>query len=231
MLIVTNTYTSGAAVSGKRLRVNGLNSEYIMRLFDPVGTNSITSGFVYASFIANANYVPSAGQGTYFATFNDVIPNSPPDGTSATNGFDFRGRVFEIGNTNAWPFTNTVSLTYRFGVANAAGDPAQGGGPSIVYVPIDLVKNVDYQVVLKYDIDNAVAYLWVNPASESDTRQHGRSDQRPRRRRQWPGRAALPPANGRGHGGHPRCRRRRLLCRCDDQSHPVRCWSPPTITP
>ena len=28
---------------------------------------------------------------------------------------------------------------------------------------------MDYQVVLKYDIDNAIAYLWVNPASESDT--------------------------------------------------------------
>ena len=34
---------------------------------------------------------------------------------------------------------------------------------------MDLIKNVDYQVVLKYDIDNAVAYLWVNPASENDT--------------------------------------------------------------
>jgi hypothetical protein len=167
MLIVTNSYTSGAAVSGKMLRVNGLNSEYVMRLFDPVATNSTMGGTVYASFIANANYVPAAGQGTYFACFNDVA--SPLDGTSATNGFGFRGRVFEIGNTNAWPFTTTVSLTYRFGVANAAGDPAQGGGPSIIYVPIDLIKNVDYQVVLKYDIDNAIAYLWVNPASESDT--------------------------------------------------------------
>jgi hypothetical protein len=166
-LIITNTYFSGAAESGKRLRINGLNSEYIMRLFDPVGTNSTMGGTVYASFIANANYVPSAGQGTYFACFNSVA--SPLDGTSATNGFDFRGRVFEIGNTNAWPFTSTVSLTYRFGVANAAGDPAQGGGPSIIYVPVDLVKNVDYQVVLKYDIDNAIGYLWVNPASESDT--------------------------------------------------------------
>ena len=167
-LIVTNTYTSGAAVNGKRLRVNGLNSEYVMRLFDPVATNSTTAGTAYASFIASANFVPSAGQGTYFATFNDVI--SPADGgAAATNGFDFRGRVFEIGNTNAWPFTNTVSLTYRFGVANAAGDPAQGGGPSILYVPVDLIRNVDYQVVLKYDIDFAIAYLWVNPASESDT--------------------------------------------------------------
>jgi len=169
MLIVTNTYTSGAAVNGKHLRVNGLNSEYVMRLFDPVNTNSVMSGTVYASFIANANYVPGAGAGTYFATFNDVVPSIPPDGTSATNGFDFRGRVFEIGNTNVYPFTSTTAGTFRYGVANAAGDPAQGGGPSILYVPIDLVKNVDYQVVLKYDIDNAEATLWVNPASELDT--------------------------------------------------------------
>ena len=166
-LIVTNTYTSGAAVSGKRLRINGLNSEYIERWLDPTTggiTNTFGSGVIYASFIANANFVPNAGAGTYFACFNDGgVP------FSATNGFEFRGRVYEIGNTNAWPFTNTVSLTYRFGVANAAGDPAQPSpGPS-AYVPFDLIKNVDYQVVLKYDIDNAVAYLWVNPASESDT--------------------------------------------------------------
>jgi hypothetical protein len=168
-LIVTNTYTSGAAVNGKMLRVNGLNSQYVMRLFDSAATNSLQNGSVYASFIANANFVPSAGQGTYFATFNGVYPFSPPDGTSATNSFQFRGHVYEIGNTNVFPNTNTVGLTYRFGVANNAGDPAQGGGPSIIYVPIDLIKGVDYQVVMKYDIDNAVAYLWVNPASESDT--------------------------------------------------------------
>ena len=124
VLVVTNSYTSGAAISGKMLRVNGLNSEYVMRLFDPINTNSITGGTVYASFIANANYVPAAGKGTYFACFNSVV--SPSDGgAAATNGFDFRGRIYEIGNTNAWPYTNTVSLTYRFGLANAEGDPAQ----------------------------------------------------------------------------------------------------------
>ncbi|MEY2427701.1 MAG: hypothetical protein QOJ40_586, partial [Verrucomicrobiota bacterium] len=164
MLIVTNTYTSGAATSSKRLRVNGLNSEYIMRLFDPVNTNATSSGLLYASFTASANFVPATGVGTYFAAFNDL--GSPP---SATNGFNFRGRVFEIGSTNAYPFTNRLSGLYQFGVANAAGDPAAGGLPSTLFVPVDAVKSVDYQVVLKYDIDNGVAYLWVNPASESDT--------------------------------------------------------------
>ena len=74
-LIVTNTYTSGAAVSGKRLRINGLNSEYIERWFDPTTggiTNTFGGGVIYASFIANANFVPSAGAGTYFACFNDA---------------------------------------------------------------------------------------------------------------------------------------------------------------
>lgn len=167
LLIVTNTYTSGAAVSSRRLRVNGLNQEYIMRLFDPVTTNSYPTGagtILYASFTVNANFVPGAGAGTYFAAFNDL--GTPP---SATNGFEFRGRVFEIGSTNAYPFTNTVAGTFKFGVANAAGDPAQGGGPSILYVPIDLIRSVDYQVVLKYDIDNAIGYIWVNPATENDT--------------------------------------------------------------
>jgi Immunoglobulin domain len=169
-LVVSNTYTSGAAVSGKRLRINGLNNEYVMRLFDQVNTNAVTSGTLYASFIANANFVPGAGAGTYFATFDDL--GSP---ASATNGFNFRGRVFEIGNTNAYPFTSTTAGTFHYGVANGAGDPAQGGGPSILNVPIDLIKNVDYQVVLKYVVDNgnpaeqATATLWINPASESDT--------------------------------------------------------------
>jgi hypothetical protein len=169
-VILSRTYTSGAAVNGRRLSISGIKSEYIMRLFDPINTNAVTAGTIYASFIANANFVPGAGQGTYFATFNDL--GTPP---SATNGFNFRGRVFEIGNTNVFPFTNTTPSTFRYGVANGAGDPAQGGGPSILYVPIDLIRNVDYQVVLKYVIDNgnpadaATATLWVNPASEGDT--------------------------------------------------------------
>lgn len=172
-LVVTNTYTSGAAVGGKRLRVNGLNSEYVERFLDTTTggvTNGFTGGTLYASFIVSANFVPSAGAGTYFATFTD---NGGLPGDAAfdpsTNGFQFRGRVFQIGNTNVFPFTSTVAGTYKFGVANAAGDPAQGGGPSILYVPIDLIKNIDYQVVLKYDVGNASATLWVNPSSESDT--------------------------------------------------------------
>ena len=125
------------------------------------------SGLVYASFVANANFVPAAGVGTYFACFDNADTNQPPQ--NITNGFDFRGRIYEIGITNAYPFTNTVANTFRYGIANAEGDPAQSNPGPNVYVPIDMLKNIDYQLVLKYDIDNAIAYLWVNPASESDT--------------------------------------------------------------
>jgi hypothetical protein len=165
-IMVTNTYTSGAAMNGKKLRINGLNSEYIMRLFDPATTNVYHSGVVYASFIANANYVPAAGVGTYFAAFNNADTNNPPQ--NYTNGFDFRGRISEIGAPYAFPYTTRVSKTFQWGIANAAGD-APAALPSILFPPIDAVANVDYQVVLKYDIDMASATLWVNPASESDT--------------------------------------------------------------
>ena len=167
-LIVTNTYTSGAALNGKKLRINGLNAEYIMRLFDPATTNVYRSGVVWASFIANANFVPAAGVGTYFAAFNNADTNNPPQ--YKDNGFDFRGRISEIGVPSVYPFTTRVSNTkvFQWGIANAAAD-APAGLTSILFPPIDAVANVDYQIVLKYDIDNASATLWVNPASESDT--------------------------------------------------------------
>src|SRR2546421_314552 len=40
MLIVSNGYTSGAAVNGRRLRVDTTKAEYIMRLFNPATTNT-----------------------------------------------------------------------------------------------------------------------------------------------------------------------------------------------
>src|SRR4029078_4335666 len=35
-------------------------------------------------------------------------------------------------------------------------------------VSLAMAPNTDYQIVLKYDIDNAQAQVWVNPAFESD---------------------------------------------------------------
>ena len=165
-LIVTSNYTSGAAVSGRRLNINGLNSEYIMRLFDPATTNVYYSGVLWASFVANASFVPAAGAGTYFAAFNNADTNIPPQ--NVTNGFAFLGRISEIGATNVYPFTTRVSKTFQWGIANAAAD-APAGLPNILFPPIDAVAGVDYQIVMKYDIDMASATIWVNPAAETDT--------------------------------------------------------------
>ena len=172
-LLVTNiTYTNGAAVSGNRLRVSGLGTEYVQRWLNATNgviTNQfIGSGTLYASFIVNASSIPtppSASGGTYFATFNDGNNTTPPD---PTNGFEFRGRVYQVATTNSYPFTNTFPSSYLIGVANNSGDPAQTPPGPVAVVPVELAKNIDYQVVLKYDIGAADATVWVNPASESD---------------------------------------------------------------
>src|SRR5205807_485644 len=123
----------------------------IHRWFDPINTNGYLSGTVlYASFFMKLTNYPS-GAGTYFAHFMD------------TNS-EFRGRVFVLTN-------NAMPGAYRIGIANAAGDNA----PNKV-LPVDMVLNVDYQVVLKYDIDNLLADVWVNPTLESDASTGGTSD-------------------------------------------------------
>src|SRR5438067_747305 len=77
-----------------------------------------------------------------------------------TNGFFFRGIVFEFANTNVsvYPFTNALpntTTTYWLGVANALNDPTRTGGDlsATPKVPIDLKPGIDYQVVVKYDLD------------------------------------------------------------------------------
>ncbi len=178
LLITTNSFTSGAATSSRRFRVAGNKTEYIMRAFTNVdgttATNSVTTGVLYYSYIASCSFVTAGGQGVYFSAFNDFGTGGTL-AENSTNGFNSRGRVFQIGLTNY--LTNTLANTFRYGIANAAGDPAQGGSASILYPPnqFDLVRSVDYQIVVKYIIDDgdpthaSTAYMWINPASESDT--------------------------------------------------------------
>ncbi|SPE52283.1 putative Immunoglobulin I-set domain protein [Verrucomicrobia bacterium] len=157
-IIQSNNFGSAPAQSGRHLSLYQGASEYINRWFDPVTTNGYGSGngtVLYASFVVTVNFLPTQG-GTYFAHFMDDF------------NFEYRGRIFAVQNTNSYPFTNTVANTWHLGVANASGDTAQGGGPSGI-VPIDLAMNTDYQVVLRYSLDDGECTLWVNPGSESDT--------------------------------------------------------------
>lgn len=157
--LVVNYAGSPAAKAGARYEVNQGRSDDIHRLFF-ADTNGFSDGAMYASFIVSVTNLPSNVGGTYFAHFMDI--NTNQIGT-------FRTRAFTVVPANPFPYTNAAANTFRFGVANAAGD-ASGttGGPTAV-APVDLALNTDYQVVLKCDIDNVTATVWVNPAAESDT--------------------------------------------------------------
>jgi hypothetical protein len=157
---------SGAALPGNHYEVNQSRSDDIRRWFDPVATNGYLSGTLYASFIVSVTNLPSNTGGSYFAHFADA-------GTTTNFGVQFRGRIFTVVPTNNYPYTTTVPGTFRFGLANAMGDSSfNTNGPTAV-VPIDLALNTDYQVVLKYEVDNARCVLWVNPATEDDGAANG----------------------------------------------------------
>jgi len=157
--LVVDYAGSPAALAGHRYEVNQARADDIHRLFSP-DTNGVSSGAVYASFIVSITNLPGNSGGTYFAHFMDVNSNTIPM---------FRGRIYAIVPPNPYPYTNAAPGTFRFGVANAAGDFSGGSGGPIAVVPVDLALNTDYQVVLKCDIDNATATLWVNPSSETDS--------------------------------------------------------------
>jgi hypothetical protein len=155
-----------AAAAGFRYEVNQTKTDDVHRWLDPVATNGNLNGMLFSSFIVSVTTLPANPSGTYFAHFMDTVVTNAGGG-----GTEFRGRVFAIVPPNPYPFTNTVANTYRLGIANAAGDYSAGtgtGGPNVI-VPVDLALNTDYQVVVKYDLDNAIAYLYVNPASEADS--------------------------------------------------------------
>jgi hypothetical protein len=110
--------------------------------------NFAASDPVYASFTINVSQLPTA-KGGYFCQFKD-----------ATN--DYVCRVF-IAATNT-----VVPGTYRLGIANASPYTSDAA-----FFPLDLATDITYQVVFSYSVDDALAYLWVNPASSSDTSVYG----------------------------------------------------------
>jgi hypothetical protein len=126
-----------------RYEVNQDRTDDVHHYFDPLNTNSgYISGTLYASWTIRMTNLPASGSGAYFAHFSD-------------NTFgEFRGRVFALTN-------GALPGAYRLGVANA------GTSPNQVFA-MDLAPNIDYQVVLKYDLDLVAASLYINPASESD---------------------------------------------------------------
>ncbi|HSU55628.1 MAG TPA: immunoglobulin domain-containing protein, partial [Candidatus Dormibacteraeota bacterium] len=139
----SGTGTDSLEVSG-RYEVNESRTTDVHRSFTPAAS----SGQLYASFTMRMTNLPSNGGGAYFAHFMD-------------NGTEFRGRIFVLTN-------GALPGTFRVGVGNATADSnGTSGGPNQV-LPIDMCTNLDYQVVMEYDIDNFDAILWLNPMTTSD---------------------------------------------------------------
>ena len=148
--------TNDSLAVNHRYEFNEARGADVLRWFDPVSTNGYLHGALYASFFLSMSNLPSDAGGTYFAHFMD------------TNS-QYRGRIFAL-------ITNALPGTYRLGAANARADfSGANSGPSVVCAQ-DLLTNLDYQVVLKYDLDNAFATLWVNPATEDDPSSGGTTD-------------------------------------------------------
>jgi hypothetical protein len=158
---VTYAGNGALAAAGQRYQVNQNNTDDVHRLFDPVSTNGYISGTLYASFIVSLINLPNNPQGSYFAHFQDLTTNVAAE---------FRGRIFAVTtNITGLSIGQPAPGTYRIGIANNQGDFSGGvGGPTKV-VPLDLATNTDYQVVLRYDIDDVLCAVWVNAVSESDT--------------------------------------------------------------
>ena len=142
--VLHNSGTNNDAIEvNGRYEVNETRADDVHHYFDPLNTNNgYISGTLFASWTIRMTNLPSSGSGAYFAHFSD-------------NTFgEFRGRVFALTN-------GALPGAYRLGVANA------GASPNQVFA-MDLAPNIDYQVVLKYDLDLVAASLYINPASESD---------------------------------------------------------------
>lgn len=110
--------------------------------------NFTASDPVYGSFTINVSTLPTV-KGAYFGEFKD-------------NTNDYVCRVF-VATTNT-----VVPGTYQLGIANASPYTADA-----TFFPLDLATGITYQVVFSYDVNNALAYLWVNPASSSDISVYG----------------------------------------------------------
>lgn len=131
-------------VASGSITVNGNNSEDVNAplLGAPYMTNS--SSILYSSFKVNFSVLPTTA-GQYFAHFKD-------DTT-----FGFMGRV--------WASTlNATSGSYRLGIGNGSGTTN-----STAQFPLDLSIGTTYTIVTRLDVSNAVATMWINPTSFSDT--------------------------------------------------------------
>jgi len=131
-------------VTAGELRLNNTQTEDISSVFIGAPYAPDSGKTLYSSFTVNFQTLP-AFPGEYFAHF--LTP-----GASGA----FRARLFAT--------TLDAALgSYRLAMANSAASVSNA-----VAFPLDLSLDVEYLVVVRYDIASGMSTLWVNPQSESD---------------------------------------------------------------
>jgi hypothetical protein len=134
-----------AFVTNQDLILNQNNYDAVAAPFTNTGNTVL-----YASFTINVSTLPT-GNGGFFCIFKDT-----------TN--DYVSHIFiDMRNT-------VVPGTYRLGISDFATTITTSGATNF---PMDLSTDITYQVVMSYDTSLDAAFLWINPASESDLNVYG----------------------------------------------------------
>jgi hypothetical protein len=148
-------YADGAAatVSGGLWVVHsGANDDFVksgrLEIFGTGRTGDINRPFtntagtvVYSSYIVNSTNLSNTTN--YFSHF-------------MVNATTFRCKVFVVG-------AGVAANTWRVGVTASSSV-----GSAVANFPLDLMPNVDYRVVTRWDTVNRTAALWVDPVVETD---------------------------------------------------------------
>ena len=131
-------------VTAGELRLSNTQTEDISSVLIGAPYAPDSGKTLYSAFTVNFQTLP-AFPGEYFAHF--LTP-----GASGA----FRARLFAT-------TLDTALGSYRLAIANTAASVSNA-----VAFPLDLSLDVEYLVVVRYDIASGMSTLWVNPQSESD---------------------------------------------------------------
>jgi hypothetical protein len=129
-------------VTAGEVRLSGPQGEDISSIFIGAPYAPDSGKTLYSAFTVNFKVLPAI-PGEYFAHF------------LAVNG-SFRARVYATTIGAELEF-------YRLAIANNAGSVSNA-----VAFPLDLSREVEYLVVVRYDIASGGSTLWINPTSEAD---------------------------------------------------------------
>jgi len=111
------------------------------------------TGFIYSSFIFRVSTQEDVtdANGGFIYSFGKV--------NSSSNGFNYASTVY-IRKIDA---SNPASTTFNIGVGET------NSASKAVFSPNVYSINTDYFIVISYDIENQISYMWINPSSVSST--------------------------------------------------------------